>query len=71
MLTGASFASTSEVWTSATLEWLKVQPWGYRHWHDLPTEFHKNLPVDSNVIGVQTDWWSHKPHFPFQGKQAK
>jgi hypothetical protein len=25
MLTGASFASTSEVWTSAILEWLKVR----------------------------------------------
>jgi hypothetical protein len=24
-LTGASFASTSEVWTSAILEWLKVR----------------------------------------------
>jgi hypothetical protein len=25
MLTGASFASTSEVWTSAIFEWLKVR----------------------------------------------
>jgi hypothetical protein len=25
MLTGASFASTSDVWTSAILEWLKVR----------------------------------------------
>jgi hypothetical protein len=25
MLTGASFASTSEVWTSAILEWLKLR----------------------------------------------
>jgi hypothetical protein len=50
-LTSASFASTSEVWTSAILKWLQIRYsklWrrGYLQWHDLPTEFHKNLPVD-------------------------
>jgi hypothetical protein len=36
-----------------------------------PTEFHKNLPTGSKVIrgdtqtDRRTDWWSHKPHFPF------
>jgi hypothetical protein len=38
--------------------------------HDLPTEFHKNIRSCSKVIrrghtDGQTDWWSHKPHFPF------
>jgi hypothetical protein len=75
-LTGAGFASTSEDWTSAILEWLEIQDWKVRRrgclqWHDLPTEFHKNLPICSKVIGThrqtdgQTDWWSHKPHFTF------
>jgi hypothetical protein len=75
-LTGASFASTSEVWTSAILEWLKIRDWkvrcrGHLQWHNLSTEFHKNLPIGSKVIrgdtqtDRQTDWWSHKPHFPF------
>jgi hypothetical protein len=46
MLTGASFASTWEVWTSAILEWLKVRDYevrrrGHLQWHDLPTDFHK------------------------------
>jgi hypothetical protein len=54
-LTGASFASTSEVWTSTILEWLKLRDWkewrqDHSQWHDLPTEFRKNL-----LIG-QTDW---------------
>jgi hypothetical protein len=60
-LTGASFASTSEVWTSTILEWLTLRDWKVRHrghfqWHELPTEFHKNLPISSKVImGGHTD----------------
>jgi hypothetical protein len=61
-LTDASFASISEVWTSAILEWLKVRDWKVRHrghlqWHDLRTEFHKNLPTGSKVVRghTQTD----------------
>jgi hypothetical protein len=36
---------------------LKVWRRGYLQWHDLPTEFHKNLPVGSKVImgDTQTD----------------
>jgi hypothetical protein len=77
-LTGTSLASTSDVWTSVILEWLKVRDYrvrrrGHLQWHDLSTEFHKNLPIGSKVIrgDTQTDWWSHKPHFPFWGKYAK
>jgi hypothetical protein len=61
---------------------LKVRRRDHLQWHDLPTKFHKNLPIGSNVImgetqtdgqidrqtDRQTDWWSHKPHFPFWGK---
>jgi hypothetical protein len=53
---------------------LKIRRRGHLQWHDLPTEFHKNLPIGLKVIGGhtqsdrQTDWWSHKPHFPFWGK---
>jgi hypothetical protein len=52
---------------------LKVRRRGHLQWHDLPTEFHKNLPVGSKVIkgehtdrqtDRQTGWWSYKPHFP-------
>jgi hypothetical protein len=36
---------------------LKVWRRGYLQWHDLPTEFHKNLPIGSKVIrgDTQTD----------------
>jgi hypothetical protein len=35
---------------------LKVGCQGQLKWHDLPTEFHKNLPIDSKVIkGGHTD----------------
>jgi hypothetical protein len=29
---------------------LKSMGWGHLQWHDLPTEFHKNLPIGSKVI---------------------
>jgi hypothetical protein len=59
---------------------LEVLRRGHLQWHDLSTEFHKNLPIGSKVIGGggatdiqtdrdrQTDWWSHKPHFPLLRK---
>jgi hypothetical protein len=71
-LAGASFASTSEVWTLAILECLRARDYPQRH--NLPTEFHKNLLIGSQVIGLrdtQTEWWSHKPHFVLQGKEVK
>jgi hypothetical protein len=36
---------------------LKVLRRGHVQWHDLPTEFHKNLPIGSKVIrgDKQTD----------------
>jgi hypothetical protein len=60
ILTGASLASTSEVWTSAILEELKQQYkksycQGHFQWHDLPTEFHTILLLGSKVIGGHTD----------------
>lgn len=40
-----------------------------------PTEFHKMYVLIQMLFGGDTDgqidWWSHKLHFPFQGKQAK
>jgi hypothetical protein len=44
---------------------------GYLQWHDLPTQFHKNL-IHSKVIrgdprtGRHTEWCSHKPYFAFK-----
>jgi hypothetical protein len=54
ILTGASFTFTSKVWTSAILEWLQLRHYklwrrGHLQWHDLTTEFHKNLPLGSEV----------------------
>jgi hypothetical protein len=54
-LNGASFASTSEVWKSAILEWLKLRDlklWrrGHLQWYDLFTKVHKNLPIDSKAV---------------------
>jgi hypothetical protein len=62
--TGASFASTSEVSTSAILEWLKLPDYklwlrDHLQWHVLPTEFRKNLQIRSKVTGGtyrQTEW---------------
>jgi hypothetical protein len=56
-LTGVSSATTSEVWTSTILKWLKLQDWrvwcrGHLRWYDLPTKFYENVPVDSKVITV-------------------
>jgi hypothetical protein len=42
-----------------------------------PYWIYKNLPIGSKVIrgdtqtDRQTDWWSHKPHFPFEGSRLK
>jgi hypothetical protein len=33
---------------------LKVRHRGHLQWHDLPTEFHKNLPIGSKVIRGET-----------------
>jgi hypothetical protein len=55
-LIGASFSSTSEVWTSAIFEWLKVRDYkvrrrGHLRWHDLPTEFHKIYQLVQKLLG--------------------
>jgi hypothetical protein len=55
------FASTSEVWTSAILEWLKQRDFklrcrGHLQWHEQPAKFKENLPVDPKVTsGWHTD----------------
>jgi hypothetical protein len=75
-LTGANFASISEVWTSVILEWLKIlnyRLWrpGQLQWQDLPAEFNESLSIGLKVIRdtyTQTALWSHKIHFPFWGK---
>jgi hypothetical protein len=33
---------------------LKIRHRAHLQWHDLPTEFHKNLPTDSEADGGQT-----------------
>jgi hypothetical protein len=49
MLTDSSFSTTSEVWTSAILEWLKLRRRDHDQWHDRNDEFHENLPIDTKV----------------------
>jgi hypothetical protein len=51
-LTGASFVSTSEVWTPAILVWLKLQVWRSDHFqcHDIPTQFYRSLWICLKVI---------------------
>jgi hypothetical protein len=71
-LSGVSFESTSEVWTTAILEWLKFQDWlrGHLQWHDVSCKSHENLPNGWKVINgrSQTAWWSHKSYFSFLRK---
>jgi hypothetical protein len=71
-LTGVDFAFTSEVWTSANLKRLKVrnkilQSRCHLQWHDLPAEFHENLPAGSKVISgdTQTDIQADLISLPF------
>jgi hypothetical protein len=55
-LTGASFVSTSEVWTPTILKWLKLhdKKWRRCHLHDFPTKLNKNPLIGSNVIRDKT-----------------
>jgi hypothetical protein len=61
-LPGVSFASTSEVYTPAIFEWLKLRNQKVRcidrfQWHGLHTEFNENRQIGSKVISIdsQTD----------------
>jgi hypothetical protein len=61
MLNGKSFATTSQVWTSSILEWLKLRDkkiWrrDLIQWHNLPTEFHKRIyQMVQKLMEGQTD----------------
>jgi hypothetical protein len=76
-LTGASFASTSEFWTPAILECIRygIKMYGVEVSFNGMTSlqnFIKIYQLVQKLLGGggggtrrQTDWWSHKPHFPF------
>jgi hypothetical protein len=73
-LTSASFAPISEVWTSAIFEViakaLKIMASRSLQWHDLPTEFHKNLPIGSNTQTDRMIIYLISLHFSFR-KESK